>query len=193
VGNIDMAQPRSETMNRYLKPLAALAGLVFSISTHGADLVGSAAPEFRLQDQQGEWHDLEQYRGKWVALYFYPKDDTPGCTTEACSFRDNIFAFDALNAVVLGVSLDDVDSHAEFAEKYSLPFSILADSDKQAAEAYGVIMKIGPMKLAKRESFLIDPNGVVVKHYSSVNPNTHTEEVLADLRALGEGKTAEAG
>ncbi|MEE4185521.1 MAG: peroxiredoxin [Gammaproteobacteria bacterium] len=180
-------------MNRYLKPLAALAGLVFSISTHGADLVGSAAPEFRLQDQQGEWHDLEQYRGKWVALYFYPKDDTPGCTTEACSFRDNIFAFDALNAVVLGVSLDDVDSHAEFAEKYSLPFSILADSDKQAAEAYGVIMKIGPMKLAKRESFLIDPNGVVVKHYSSVNPNTHTEEVLADLRALGEGKTAEAG
>lgn len=179
-------------MNRYLKPLAALAGLVFSISTHGADLVGTAAPEFRLQDQQGEWHDLEQYKGKWVALYFYPKDDTPGCTTEACSFRDNIFAFDALNAVVLGVSLDDVDSHAEFAEKYSLPFSILADSDKQAAEAYGVIMKIGPMQLAKRESFLIDPSGVVVKHYSSVNPNTHTEEVLADLRALGEDAATEA-
>lgn len=174
-------------MKPYLKPLAALAGLIFSVSTHGAELVGSSAPQFRLQDQQGEWHELDQYRGQWVALYFYPKDDTPGCTTEACSFRDNIFAFEALNAVILGVSLDDVESHAEFAEKYSLPFSILADTDKQAAEAYGVIMKIGPMSLAKRESFLINPEGVIVKHYAKVNPNQHTEEVLADLRTLGAG------
>lgn len=179
-------------MRNYLRPVAALLSLFFCVGTHAGELVGAAAPEFRLQDQQGEWHDLTQYRGKWVALYFYPKDDTPGCTTEACSFRDNIFAFDELNAVVLGVSLDDVDSHAEFAEKYSLPFSILADTEKQAADAYGVIMKIGPMTLAKRESFLINPDGIVVKHYPKVSPDSHTEEVLADLRELG-AKPSEAG
>jgi len=171
-------------MKNILKPLAALGSLIFFVSSHGADLVGAKAPEFRLQDQNGEWHSLEKYEGKWIALYFYPKDDTPGCTTEACSFRDNIFAFDDLNAVVLGVSLDDVESHAAFAEKYSLPFSILADTEKQAAGAYGVIMKIGPMTLAKRESFLIGPDGNVVKHYAKVNPSTHTDEVLTDLRDL---------
>jgi peroxiredoxin Q/BCP len=170
-----------------LRPLALLAGMFLSVQGHAADLVGQSAPDFRLQDQNGEWHTLEDHRGQWVALYFYPKDDTPGCTTEACSFRDNIFAFDALNAVVLGVSLDDVESHAAFAEKYSLPFSILADTDKEAANAYGVIMKIGPMELASRQSFLIDPKGTVVKHYEKVTPDTHTEEVLADLRAAGAG------
>ncbi len=87
--------------------------------------LGSAAPDFKLQDQAGKWHQLKDYRGKWVALYFYPKDKTPGCTTQACEFRDNVFAFRDANAVILGVSVDDVESHKEFSEKHGLPFPIL--------------------------------------------------------------------
>ncbi|MDP6437219.1 MAG: peroxiredoxin [Gammaproteobacteria bacterium] len=171
-------------MHSFMRTCLTLIGISLSAGTLAAGLVGNPAPDFRLQDQNGAWHSLEQYRGRWVALYFYPKDDTPGCTKEACAFRDNIFAFDKLNAVVLGVSLDNVESHAEFAEKYSLPFSILADTEKQAASAYGVVMKIGPMELASRQSFLIDPSGKVVKHYSKVNAEKHSEEVLADLSKL---------
>lgn len=162
-----------------------LAALIVTLaSAHASPAPGETAPDFRLQDQNGEWHTLEQHRGEWVALYFYPKDDTPGCTTEACAFRDNIFAFDELNAVILGVSLDDVESHAEFADKYSLPFAILADTGKQAATAYGVIMKIGPLELASRQSFLIDPEGRIAIHYESVDPDRHSEEVLTDIRKL---------
>jgi len=162
-----------------------LLGLIITMpSAMASPEPGSAAPDFRLQDQNGDWQSLAQHQGKWVALYFYPKDDTPGCTKEACAFRDNIFAFDELDALILGVSLDDIASHADFAEKYSLPFSILADTDKQAATAYGVIMKIGTMELASRQSFLIDPEGKIAKHYEKVNPETHSEEVLADIRVL---------
>lgn len=146
--------------------------------------VGEAAPPFRLQDQKGTWHSLEQYSGKWVVLYFYPKDDTPGCTTEACSFRDNIFAFEDIGAVILGVSLDDVASHEAFAEKYSLPFSILSDADAKTATDYGVLKKMGPLKFAKRQSFIIDPAGNIARHYETVNAEKHTAEVLADLKEL---------
>jgi len=170
-------------MNSLARKLVALLSISISASALAAALVGQPAPDFRLQDQNGEWQTLEQYRGQWIALYFYPKDDTPGCTKEACAFRDNVFAFDELNARIIGVSLDSVESHDEFAEKYSLPFSILADTDKQAATAYNVIMKIGPMELAKRQSFLIDPDGIIVKHYEKVNAETHSEEVLTDLKA----------
>ena len=172
-------------MHKLFRKCLAVIGISLSAGALAASLVGEAAPDFRLQDQNGDWHTLEQYRGRWVALYFYPRDDTPGCTTEACEFRDNIFAFDKLNAVVLGVSLDSVESHEKFAEKYSLPFAILADTERQAAKSYDVIMKIGPMELASRQSFIIDPEGRVVKHYPKVNPEQHSEEVLADLRALG--------
>jgi peroxiredoxin Q/BCP len=147
----------------------------------GQPAEGAAAPDFRLQDQNGDWHELSQYRGKWVALYFYPKDDTPGCTTEACSFRDNIFAFRERDAVILGVSLDDVDSHEAFAEKYSLPFSLLSDAEAEVAEQYGVVRNLGVMKLAKRETFLIRPDGTIAKHYAKVDPDTHSKEILADL------------
>lgn len=145
---------------------------------------GDEAPDFRLQDQNGDWHTLSDYRGKWITLYFYPKDDTPGCTTEACAFRDNIFAFDRLGAVVLGVSLDDVESHAQFAEKYSLPFPLLADSGSDAARAYGVLSSMGSFKMAKRETFLIDPQGRIAKHYVKVSPANHTDEVLGDIETL---------
>ena len=95
---------------------------------------GTAAPDFKLQDQKGKWHTLEQYKGKWVVLYFYPKDDTAGCTTQACELRDNIFAFRKADAVILGVSVDDVASHEKFAKEHSLPFDILADPNKEAIQ-----------------------------------------------------------
>lgn len=146
--------------------------------------VGEAAPSFRLQDQKGSWHSPEQYSGKWVVLYFYPKDDTPGCTKEACAFRDNIFAFEDIGAVILGVSLDDVASHKAFAEKYSLPFSLLSDADTTTATDYGVLKKMGPFTFAKRQSFIIDPAGNIARHYEQVNAESHSKEVLADLKLL---------
>ena len=151
--------------------------------------VGKQAPGFKLQDQNGQWHDLQDYRGTWLAIYFYPKDDTPGCTTEACNFRDNIYAFKAIGASVVGISVDDVESHKEFSSKYKLPFTILADEDGETAQAYGVLRDWKLIQIASRQSFLVNPDGVIVKHYEDVDPDTHTQEVLADLEAL----MAEAG
>jgi len=145
---------------------------------------GDPAPGFELRDQNGQLHSLEDYRDKWVAVYFYPKDDTPGCTTEACEFRDNIFAFKELDCQILGVSLDDEMSHKAFADKYSLPFPILADFDGTTAEAYGVKKKMFGMTLADRQTFIIDPDGRVAKHYAEVDPATHAQQVLADLKDL---------
>ena len=153
---------------------------------------GSDAPAFNLQDQNGEWHTLEGYRGQWLAVYFYPKDDTPGCTTEACNFRDNIYAFKAIDAAVVGISVDDVESHKEFSDKYKLPFTILADENNETTKAYGVLKDYKLIKLASRQSFLIDPDGKIAKHYEKVDPDTHTDEVLADIRAFksdGESKS----
>jgi peroxiredoxin Q/BCP len=169
------------------KSIRLIPLLMLALAAGGAQAqpgTGEAAPTFRLQDQNGDWHALEDYRGKWVTLYFYPKDDTPGCTTEACAFRDNIFAFDKIGAVVLGVSLDDVESHAQFAEKYSLPFPLLADTGTETAKAYGVLSSMGSFKMAKRETFLIDPEGNIAKHYAQVSPSDHSEQVLSDLEGL---------
>jgi len=165
--------------------LTCLAGLlVCAGASGGSPAVGSTAPDFRLQDQNGEWHTLEQYRGQWVALYFYPKDDTPGCTTEACSFRDNIFAFRERDAVILGISLDDVESHQAFADKHGLPFTLLSDPEGEVAEEYGVVTNLGITKFAKRQSFLIGPDGTIARHYEKVDPETHSAEILDDLIAL---------
>jgi thioredoxin-dependent peroxiredoxin len=147
--------------------------------------VGAQAPSFRLQDQNGAWHTLEEYRGQWLVLYFYPKDETPGCTTQACELRDNIFAFRKSGATIVGISVDDVASHKEFAEKHSLPFTILADSGKQTARSYGVLVKfMGVMELARRDTFIIDPDGRVAKHWVKVDPKGHSELVLRALAAL---------
>jgi peroxiredoxin Q/BCP len=154
--------------------------------------VGTPAPEFELPDQTGQLHSLEDYRDKWVVLYFYPKDQTPGCTTQACQFRDDIFAFSEANAQILGVSFDDVESHQEFAEEYDLPFPLLADVAGKAADAYGVATRKLGMKLAKRETFLIDPQGKLVRHYQNVDPDTHSREVLSDLELLTNDKQANA-
>ena len=147
---------------------------------------GQAAPEFKLQDQGGKWHTLGEYHGKWVVLYFYPKDFTPGCTTEVCTFRDDVLKLHKAGAEVLGVSLDDVDSHAKFAEKYHVPFPLLADSKQSVAKDYGVLTYSEKMKLsyAKRETFLIDPSGKIAKHYADVDPKENSAQVLADLDAL---------
>ncbi len=151
----------------------------------GTPAVGSPAPAFKLQDQTGKWTTLAEQRGKWVVLYFYPKDNTPGCTTQACELRDNIFAFRRADAVILGVSVDDVASHKKFSDDHSLPFPILADSSKATAKAYGVLYKaMGIMEVARRDTFLIDPAGKIAKHYKSVNPKGHSEMVLADLKQL---------
>lgn len=146
--------------------------------------VGERAPEFELPDQTGQLHSLEDYRDQWVILYFYPKDATPGCTTEACEFRDNIFAFRELNAQVLGVSFDDVESHREFAETHSLPFPLLSDVDGEAADAYGVKTRMLGMTVAKRQTFIIAPGGDIARHYPKVNPEGHSAEVIADLKLL---------
>ena len=154
----------------------------------GTIVIGEDAPEFELSDQSGQLHSLEDYRDKWVVLYFYPKDETPGCTIEACEFRDNIFEFNKINAQILGVSLDDVESHQKFAEHHSLPFPLLADVDGQAADADGVKTRRLGMKFAKRQTFLIDPEGKIAKHYEKVQPATHSAQVLADLKDLGAGQ-----
>jgi peroxiredoxin Q/BCP len=146
---------------------------------------GAAAPNFSLQDQTGKWHSLKDYRGQWVVLYFYPKDGTPGCTTQACEFRDNIFAYRKMNAVILGVSVDDVESHKEFSEEQNLPFPILADSDKKVTKEYGTLkLYMGTLEMARRDTFIIDPEGRVAKHYVSVDPKGHSELVLTDLKQL---------
>lgn len=145
---------------------------------------GDPAPDFELKDQNGHLLSLEDYKDKWVALYFYPKDDTPGCTTEACEFRDNIFAFKNLGCQILGISLDNEISHKAFSDKYSLPFPLLADSDGKTADAYGVKTKMFGMTVAKRETFLIDPSGRIARHYADVDPDSHSHQVLNDLKAL---------
>jgi peroxiredoxin Q/BCP len=168
----------------WLAALLAALGFSATATAQAQVAVGDMAPDFRLQDQDGQWRTLAQYRGQYVALYFYPKDQTPGCTKEACSFRDSSMAFEAVGAAILGVSLDDVKSHEEFAKKYSLPFPLLADVDGSVAKRYGVLRELLVMKFARRETFLVDPDGRIVKHYQNVDPATHTAEVLADIKAL---------
>lgn len=160
--------------------------LTFAVAVAASErfAVGELAPEFELPDQTGQLHSLEDYRDQWVVLYFYPKDETPGCTTEACEFRDNIFAFKKMNAQILGVSMDDVESHRKFAANHSLPFPLLADTDGDAAEVYGVKTRMLGIRIAKRQTFLIRPDGTLAKHYEKVDPDTHSKEVLADLRML---------
>ncbi len=164
--------------------VAAVLGFTSYGLANDSVAVGQAAPEFELPDQDGQLHSLEDYRDQWIVLYFYPKDETPGCTTEACEFRDNVFAYRDLNAQILGVSLDDVESHKAFAENHGLPFPLLADVDGVVATAYGVKTRMLGMTVAKRQTFLIGPDGLIARHYEKVNPADHSKEVLADLRAL---------
>ncbi|QNJ99904.1 peroxiredoxin [Dyella telluris] len=145
---------------------------------------GQAAPGFRLQDQNGKWHSPADHKGHWVVLYFYPKDFTPGCTTEVCAFRDDVAKLRQQGADVLGVSLDDVKSHAEFAAKYHVPFPLLSDADSKTAQAYGVLASKLGFKYARRTTFLIDPQGRIAKVYPDVDPEKNSAQVLSDLATL---------
>ncbi len=147
-------------------------------------MVGNPAPDVSLMDQNGETLSLSHYRGRWVVLYFYPKDDTPGCTTEACQFRDAYQSLKNLGAEVLGVSIDQRESHAAFAKKFSLPFPLLADTDGAVARGYGALWGLWPLRFARRHTFLIDPQGRIARVYRQVDPQTHSREVIADLKAL---------
>lgn len=148
--------------------------------------VGDKAPEFSLPGNDGREHRLADQKGKWTLLYFYPKDDTPGCTKEACTIRDNYPDFTRLGVDVLGVSTDSIASHDKFAKKHALPFTLLADERKKVVEAYGVGSKVLgiPLPFPSRTSFLIDPDLKIAKIYEKVDPGAHAKEVLEDLRGL---------
>ena len=156
--------------------------LTASSSSIAALKVGDKAPNFSLQDQNNITHTLSDYEGQWVVLYFYPKDDTPGCTTQACDFRDAVKRIIASKSVVFGLSLDSVASHKLFAEKYNLPFSLLADEKGEVSELYDSLRKF--LGYAKRNTFMVDPKGNIAKIYLSVDPKTHSEMVLSDLGSL---------
>ena len=153
--------------------------------------VGDPAPGFSLVDQNGKLHQLAAFRNHWVVLYFYPKDDTPGCTKEACSFRDDYLKLAKLNAEVIGISIDNAESHAEFASKYHLPFPLLADTTGKIAETYGSFFSFGPLKFARRHTFIIDPSGKIARIYRKVAPGKHSDQVIKDLATLQQGQKQE--
>ena len=145
---------------------------------------GTLAPDFTLPSQDGSTVSLKDYRGKWLVLYFYPKDQTAGCTREAHNFQADQPKFAERNTVVLGVSVDDIDSHKKFCAKEGLNFKLLADTDRKVSEAYGSLTNLGVVKFAARHTFLIDPSGKIAKVYTSVKPTSHSGEVLAELDQL---------
>lgn len=146
--------------------------------------IGSPAPDFKLPDAQGQVRQLADWHGQWLVLYFYPKDDTPGCTREACYFRDDIQKLAVLGAQVVGVSVDTVSSHAEFAKKHHLPFPLLADTTGQVAAAYGALFDLVVFKAARRMTFIIDPQGKIAQVYSQVDPEGHSQMIADDLKRL---------
>lgn len=165
--------------------LAVLVVLVPRLLSRSAiPAAGSNAPDFTLPSQDGSPVSLKDYRGKWVVLYFYPKDQTPGCTREAHNFQADQPKYAALDAVVLGVSVDSVESHKKFCANDGLNFKLLADTKHQVAEAYGSLVNLGVAKFASRHTFLIDPAGKIAKAYMSVDPARHSAEVLEELQQL---------
>ena len=169
----------------FIKKIIVMFSLFALFSQSQASIqLGQSAPNFTLIDQHNAQHTLGDYQGQWVVLYFYPKDDTPGCTTEACSFRDAINHIVAKRAIVFGISLDDVESHQQFSKKNKLPFSILSDPGGKVAKQYDSLADYWIVKFAKRNSFIVNPAGNIVKIYKGVDPQTHVQEVLKDLSAL---------
>lgn len=172
-------------------PILFLA-LLFAFSTFAADTAteptvpaeGAKAPAFTLPGQDGAPVSLGQFKGKWVVLYFYPKDFTSGCTLEAHNFQRDIAKYEAKNTAVVGVSLDSADSHKQFCTKEGLSFKLLSDSGKTVATQYGSVMNYQGNEYAARNTFLIDPNGVIRKVYLKVKPATHSDDVLADIATL---------
>jgi thioredoxin-dependent peroxiredoxin len=168
---------------------AALSiGTLLPAAAAAPPAAGDKAPAFSLKSQEGAAVSLEGQKGKWVVLYFYPKDGTPGCTIEAHNFQRDLEKYKKANAVILGVSVDSVDSHKEFCTKESLAFHLLADTDKKVTGAYGSLTTMPFGEVAARNTFLVDPSGVIRKVYLKVSPAGHSEEVLADLARLQAAK-----
>lgn len=161
-------------------------GLLMSGAAHAEapPQPGSIAPAFVLPDGDGKPRSLAEWKGRWVVLYFYPKDNTPGCTTEAINFRDNQPLLAELNAQVVGVSIDTENSHRAFAQEKRLPFPLLSDTDGKVSRSFGAYSNLGIIKFAKRYTFLIDPDGRVAKVYQQVDAGKHAGEVIADLKLL---------
>jgi peroxiredoxin Q/BCP len=170
--------------------LTLLLATVFAVAADQPQppAAGNPAPAFSLPNQEGAQISLDQYKGKWVVLYFYPKDFTSGCTVEAHNFQRDLDKYTQKNAVILGVSVDDVNSHKSFCTKEGLNFKLLADSSHEVTQKYGSIMEYNGMTLAARNTFLIDPTGVIKKVYTKVDPQGHSTEVLADLQQFQSGK-----
>ena len=171
-----------ERIVRVFSLTAVCVGLAYSLAAAG-DLpqVGQAAPDVTLPSQDGSNVSLKDFRGKWVVLYFYPKDNTPGCTIEAHNFQRDLSKYDEKNAVIVGVSVDTTESHQDFCAKQSLTFKLLADTDKKVVADYGSLSDRG---FASRNTFLIDPNGKIAKVWTGVKPASHSEDVLAALSEL---------
>ncbi len=156
-----------------------------------APAVGTTAPDFTLNSQEGKPVNLRDYRGKWVVLYFYPKDFTSGCTEEAHNFQRDLAQYEHKNAVILGVSVDSAGNHQKFCTKEGLNFKLLADTDHKVSQEYGSIMSLGIKKLSARHTFLLKPDGVIVKEYMDVNTAKHSQEVLAALTELQQGSASD--
>ena len=161
----------------------ALLGAGIVMAGDALPPVGETAPGFTLPSQDGTDVSLKDFRGKYVVLYFYPKDNTKGCTIEAHNFQRDLDKYQKENAVIVGVSVDSTDSHKDFCAKQGLTFKLLADTDKKVVEKYGSEREMMGNKMAARNTFLIDPEGKIVKEWMGVNPNTHSEEVLEALSA----------
>lgn len=172
--------------------VAMLLLVVAGVASSGsAPQIGTTAPEFTLPSQDGVPVSLKDYRGKWVVLYFYPKDFTPGCTIEAHNFQRDQQQYAKKNAVVLGVSVDSADSHKQFCAKEGLNFKLLADTSRQASKLYGWLMNFGITQMAARHTFIIGPNGRIERAYMNVRPNSHSNEVLAVLDELQKSTASE--
>ncbi len=146
--------------------------------------IGDKAPEFSLFDDKNNRHNLSDYQGKWLVLFFYPKDNTPGCTMEACQFRDSYADISAIDTKILGISTDKIKSHTHFINKFQLPFPLLSDNTGSISKFYDSLFKLGPIKFCKRHSFIIDPKGNIAKIYRKVTPSQHSKQIIVDMEDL---------
>lgn len=171
-------------LSNSLRHLSVLLLMLIYVPLAAANMTGSKAPAFEMPDQDGKLHKLSDYQGNWVVLYFYPKDHTSGCTVEAGEFRDNKTLLDNMNAVVMGVSVDGVESHKSFHDDLKLNFDLLSDKQKIISKAYNVLNDLVVISYSRRQTFIIDPLGMIAHHFEDVDPDTHATEVISKLSEL---------